>query len=88
MKSPTPLNTPKIPSKTPLQKAFTDYINNRYYIVQVIALIILSAVLFHINEFECLRDIIIMLIPILGAFFIPIIFIFIWAYQYKKGTRK
>jgi len=35
-----------------------------------------------------LRDIIIMLIPILGAFFIPIIFIFIWAYQYKKGTRK
>lgn len=75
-------------NKTPLQKAFSDYVNNQYYIVQIISLSIFCAFLYSINEFESTFDIILMLIPICGAFFVPFIFLFLWAYQYKKGTRK
>ena len=74
--------------KTPFQKAFTDYLNNRYYIVQLLALTIFGAFLYYSNEFENTLDIVLLLIPICGAFFTPFIFMFVWAYQYKKGTRK
>jgi len=75
-------------TKTPLQKAFNDYWNNQYYIPQLVALVIFIAIMFNINEFESLFDIILILIPICGAFFVPFIYMFVWAYQYKKGTRK
>jgi hypothetical protein len=74
--------------KTPIQKAFADYLSNRYYTVQLMALLIFSAFLYYADEFESTFDIILILIPICGAFFVPFIFIFIWASQYKKGTRK
>jgi len=75
-------------NKTPLQKAFKDYLNNRYYLWQLVALSILIVFFFQINQFETTFDIVLILIPILGALLTPFIFIFIWARQYKKGTRK
>jgi hypothetical protein len=74
--------------KTPLQKAFKDYYNNQYWIPQAIALVIFTALMFNINEFESTFDILLILAPVLGAFFVPFIYLFIWASQYKKGTRK
>lgn len=75
-------------NKTPIQKAFADYYNNQYYIPQLIALVIFYALVYNIDEFESTFDIALMLIPICGAFFVPFIYLSIWAYQYKKGTRK
>ena len=75
-------------TKTPLQKAFTDYLNNRYYIVQLLALAIFGAFLYYASEFESTFDMVLILIPICGAFFTPFVFLLIWAYQYKKGTRR
>lgn len=75
-------------NKTPLQKAFNDYKENRYYIVQLMALFIFFAFIYYLDEFESTFDIVLILIPICGAFFTPFIFIFIWASRYKKGTRK
>lgn len=75
-------------NKTPIQKAFTDYLTNRYYSVQILAMLMLCAFLYYANEFESTFDKILILIPILGALLTPFVFIFIWANQYKKGTRK
>jgi hypothetical protein len=74
--------------KTPIQKAFTDYVNNKYWVPQSIAFLMFIMFLSYSREFESTFDIVLMLIPICGAFFVPFIILFVWAYQYKKGTRK
>lgn len=74
--------------KTPLQKAFRDYVANRYYVAQLIALSIMIVGITTIDEFyEPIGAV--LLFSITGlVILIPFVYVFIWANQYKKGTRK
>lgn len=74
--------------KKALKRAFTDYVNNKYWVPQLIALLVFFMLLSKADEFDSTFDVVLILIPICGALFIPFVFLFIWAYQYKKGTRK
>lgn len=74
--------------KTPLQKASADYYNNQYWFPQLLALAFIIVGIVRIEDFyETFSMVLWFLIPSL-VILIPFIFMFIWAYQYKKGTRK
>lgn len=74
-------------NKSPFQEAFSTYIANRYYVPQLIALAMLGGVIYYANEFESLFDIVLILIPILGALLVPFVFLIIWTVRNRKESN-
>ncbi len=74
-------------TETPFQKAFSTYMANRYYVPQLMALAILGGVIYYADELEGLFDIILILIPICGALFVPFVFLIIWTVRNRKESN-
>lgn len=68
----------------PLKNALKKYFANSLWIIHLITIFMFIKFLNHRKEFHSVAGQILTLIPIVGAFSIPIIFTIIWYFQEKK----